>query len=64
MSSELIDHELADARAQLVSKLFGLIDNLTVRAEALDHATLDRASPPRERSIQKMHRKEASCSRT
>lgn len=39
-----IDHELADARAQLVSKLFGLIDNLTVRAEALDVATLDQAA--------------------
>lgn len=39
-----IDHKLAEERAQLVSKLYGLVDSLTARANALDVATLEQAA--------------------
>ncbi|SRR5579862_1056765 len=41
---DVIDYELADARAELVSKLYGLIHNLTVRAGSLDAASLKEAA--------------------
>lgn len=39
-----IDHELAEARAHLVSKLYGLTDGLTVYAGMLDSAALEKAA--------------------